>query len=188
VAGDLDPPARESTVRLLRRAQQAANALLSDALAVKGAGTSGDGAALTPAQHALLEALRATPKCDQISISRTAGIDRSTVADVVARLRARGYVTRSRDRHDARRNIVQLTAAGYAVLDRLDPVVHQAQEALLEPLGTAGRDELARLLDELVRAHAARVPRAGAERGRPPATGAATDPSTSSPAPSSGEG
>jgi DNA-binding MarR family transcriptional regulator len=129
---------------LVRRVQQLSNAVFGDEI--------GD-ADLTPPQFALLVTLHHTPAADQIGLSRLVGIDRSTVADVVARLRDRGLVDRTRDPRDARRNTVSLTAEGRELVDRLTPGVLRAQERLLGPLSGAERTELLRLLTRIVVAH-----------------------------------
>jgi DNA-binding MarR family transcriptional regulator len=132
---------------LVRRVQQIANAIFTEEVADK---------ELTPPQFALLVALHRSPGADQISLSREVGIDRSTVADVVGRLRARGLVSRARDVRDARRNTVRLTSQGTTLVETLAPAVLNAQERLLTPLDDAERAELLRLLTKVVIAHDAR--------------------------------
>jgi MarR family transcriptional regulator, lower aerobic nicotinate degradation pathway regulator len=132
---------------LVRRVQQIANAIFTEEVADR---------ELTPPQFALLVALHRSPGADQISLSREVGIDRSTVADVVGRLRARGLVSRSRDVRDARRNTVRLTPQGTTLVETLAPAVLNAQERLLTPLDDAERAELLRLLTKVVIAHDAR--------------------------------
>jgi DNA-binding MarR family transcriptional regulator len=132
---------------LVRRVQQIANAIFTEEVADK---------ELTPPQFALLVALHRSPGADQISLSREVGIDRSTVADVVGRLRARGLVSRARDVRDARRNTVRLTTQGTTLVETLAPAVLNAQERLLTPLDDAERAELLRLLTKVVIAHDAR--------------------------------
>jgi DNA-binding MarR family transcriptional regulator len=129
---------------LVRRVQQIGNALFTEEVSDN---------ELTPPQFALLVALHRSPGADQISLSREVGIDRSTVADVVGRLRARGLVSRSRDARDARRNTVRLTVQGTTLVEQLAPAVLNAQERLLVPLDDAERAELLRLLTKVVIAH-----------------------------------
>jgi DNA-binding MarR family transcriptional regulator len=129
---------------LVRRVQQIANAIFTEEVRDR---------ELTPPQFALLVALYRSPGADQISLSREVGIDRSTVADVVGRLRARGLVSRSRDARDARRNTVRLTGQGTELVETLAPRVLNAQERLLTSLDGAERAELLRLLTKVVIAH-----------------------------------
>jgi DNA-binding MarR family transcriptional regulator len=129
---------------LVRRVQQTANAIFAEEV------TEG---ALTPPQHALLVALEEVPGADQITLSRMVGIDRSTVADVVNRLRRRGLVSRSRDDRDARRNTVRLTERGLALVQNLRPAIERAQLRLIAPLDDGERSELVRLLTKLATAH-----------------------------------
>jgi DNA-binding MarR family transcriptional regulator len=146
---------------LVRRVQQIANAIFTEEVSDR---------ELTPPQFALLVALHRSPGADQISLSREVGIDRSTVADVVGRLRARGLVSRARDVRDARRNTVRLTSQGITLVETLAPAVLNAQERLLAPLDDAERAELLRLLTKVVIAHDAHfeelVPNTSARDGR----------------------
>ena len=48
----------------------------------------------------------------QTELVKITGIDRSTLADLVARLMAQGYVQRRRTKEDARTNSVRLTPHG----------------------------------------------------------------------------
>ena len=77
-------------------------------------------------------------------------IDRSDLHALLAELEGAGLVARVRDPEDRRRNVVTLTAAGKAVLRRLDLRVDAAQTALLEPLSAGERREVVRLLGRVV--------------------------------------
>jgi DNA-binding MarR family transcriptional regulator len=67
-----------------------------------------------------------------------------------------GLVARVRDDDDQRRILIDLTPAGARTLKRLEKRVDAAQEELLEPLSTADRRELRRLLTRLVEHHSGR--------------------------------
>lgn len=77
-------------------------------------------------------------------------IDRSDLVTFLDELEAAGYVERQTDPDDRRRKIVAATPAGVAVLERLDTLVHAADDDLLAPLSTKDRDTLVRLLDRLL--------------------------------------
>jgi DNA-binding MarR family transcriptional regulator len=68
----------------------------------------------------------------------------------VGDLERAGYVARTRDPDDRRRNAVAVTADGEAALERMEAAVQRAQADLLAPLSAAERRELARLLERLV--------------------------------------
>jgi DNA-binding MarR family transcriptional regulator len=100
--------------------------------------------------YRVLVALSEGGPLSQAELGRRLHIDRSDMVTVVTDLEQAGYVERERDAHDRRRNVVALTQAGEAALDRMDAAVKRAQADLLAPLSAAERRELARLLDRLV--------------------------------------
>jgi len=74
-------------------------------------------------------------------------------AELVGRiLAAGGYVKRTPDPEDRRRNIVAITAAGAARFRRLDKVLVQVQDELLRPLSTAERELLIDFLRRVLQA------------------------------------
>jgi DNA-binding MarR family transcriptional regulator len=125
---------------LLSRANARAQAIRVDAFAV--AGSSGYLARL-------LASLGDEGTASQAELSRRTGIDPSDVVTAVNELISRRFVTRRRDPRDARRNVVQLTTAGSAELERLDAVVAEIQERFLAPLSESERRQLQRLLGKL---------------------------------------
>jgi DNA-binding MarR family transcriptional regulator len=101
----------------------------------------------------VLVALAEDGSASQADLGRRLWIDRSDMVAVINDLEREGLVTRVRDEHDRRRNLVQITPAGTRTLERLDAKVEEAQAALLEPLSAAERRELLRLLARLVEHH-----------------------------------
>jgi DNA-binding MarR family transcriptional regulator len=97
----------------------------------------------------LLASLADEGEASQAELSRRTGIDPSDVVAAINDLEARRFVTRQRDRHDARRNVVKLTRAGRAELGRLDVVVADIQERFLAPLSATDRRNLRRILVKL---------------------------------------
>jgi DNA-binding MarR family transcriptional regulator len=108
---------------------------------------------LTSPQFAVLHVLADEGDLDQITLGRAAGIDRSTIADLVNRLVGRGLVERRRSRADARRNLVRLSSAGRELHRRLLPEVMRVGERLLAPLPEDERHHLVLLMQRLVVAH-----------------------------------
>jgi DNA-binding MarR family transcriptional regulator len=106
---------------------------------------------ITPVQYGLLTTLAANPDIDQNSIGRELGIDRTNVADVLARLTRRGLVERRRGEEDRRMVLARLTPAGKRVTDEMYGAMKRAQDRLLQPLPTGDRkafiDTMIRLID-----------------------------------------
>lgn len=84
----------------------------------------------TSVQYAILAVLDRLDEASQRELCDEVDLDRSTVADLLARMERRGLVARRRASGDARRNVVTLTAAGLAERRRLRPLVEQVQREL----------------------------------------------------------
>jgi len=97
---------------------------------------------------ALLAALEEFGPSSQARLGRCTGVDRSDVVAAINTLEEHGHVDRSPDPADGRRNIVTITAAGTALLERLDAVVAAAQDELLRAWPDDERD---RLIEQLTR-------------------------------------
>jgi DNA-binding MarR family transcriptional regulator len=80
-------------------------------------------------------------------------MDRSDVVAAVNDLPGGGYVRRSPDPDDHRRNVITITPAGAARLERLDELLAGVQDDLLAPLSPGERDQLARLLGRVLDHH-----------------------------------
>lgn len=117
------------------------------------------GAALAPEgmrkQHfTVLSALAEQGAASQAALGRRLCIDRSDLHAILGQLEQDGYVARVRDEGDRRRNLVELTTAGAAALERLDALIRGAQDELLGPLSATDRQHLRRTLKRLVEHHA----------------------------------
>src|SRR3990170_8729419 len=93
----------------------------------------------------------------QATLGRRSGIHLSDLVAAINELAERGFVERSPDPEDRRRNVVTLTAAGRRQLRRLEKQLVQIQDRLLAPPSPEEREEFARLLTRLLRHHAQRV-------------------------------
>ena len=103
---------------------------------------------LTQRQFAVLEAASHKAGLTQTDLVRATGIDRSTLADLVARMTAKGLLERERSTLDARAKAVRLSAAGETALDAARPRVEAADKRILALLPKGKRDGfLARLSD-----------------------------------------
>jgi DNA-binding MarR family transcriptional regulator len=103
---------------------------------------------ITPVQYGLLTTLSLNPDLDQNSIGRELGIDRTNVADVLARLARRGLLERHRSKQDKRMVLARLTPAGQRVTDEMYGAMLKAQNRLLAPLVA---DERKALIETLLR-------------------------------------
>ncbi len=71
---------------------------------------------LTHRQFTVLSAVDSFDGKSQTELVKATGIDRSTLADLVSRLMAQGYLQRKRSKEDARTNAVRLTPLGKKML------------------------------------------------------------------------
>lgn len=115
---------------------------------------------LTPVQFGILTVLQNGEEMDQLTLSTSVGIDRTSGADVIRRLERRGYLTRDASDHDRRAKIIRITHLGKDCVFRVRPMMARAQERLIGPLDNDERDEFLRLIEKLVTANneASRAP------------------------------
>ncbi|MBE3203439.1 MULTISPECIES: MarR family winged helix-turn-helix transcriptional regulator [Frankiaceae] len=104
----------------------------------------------TPPQFVVLNSLLADPDIDQRTLGERASLDRSTVADVVARLVQRGLIRRVRDPRDGRRNVLRLTQRGEATHSQVASRVERMNDLLLSPLNTDERTALRSMLTRII--------------------------------------
>jgi len=104
---------------------------------------------LTQRQYAVLAAAAGKSGLTQSELVRATGIDRSTLAELVARMEARGLIARERSTADARANAVHLTDAGREALDGGADPASQADERLLAALPAKKRAGFVKLLATL---------------------------------------
>lgn len=139
---------------LLRRALQVMNLLWDQEVSHT----------ITSPQFAALNALYKEPRLDQGTLGHRISLDRSTMAEVVSRLRLRGLINTERDTRDGRRKKITLTAKGVRTVQQLIPRTHQMTGKLVGQLDSGERDELMRLLMTVVGANEKH--RAGSTRSR----------------------
>jgi MarR family transcriptional regulator, temperature-dependent positive regulator of motility len=95
--------------------------------------------AVTQRQYAVLAAAAANEGATQTDLVKITGIDRSTLADMVARMLTKELLERERSAVDARANAVRLTEAGRAALAEAEPKMAAADARLLKLLPGGGR-------------------------------------------------
>ena len=125
---------------LLHRAQQRAADVTAQALRAYG---------LTPRQYAVLLTLRRDEGVTQSELVRRTGIDRSTLADMLARLGKRGLVFSRRTEEDQRANSVTITPEGARALDAVTPKVAEAERKMLDSLPAEVREPFVSALQHL---------------------------------------
>ncbi|MCA8888262.1 MAG: MarR family transcriptional regulator [Parvularculaceae bacterium] len=116
---------RKSPGHLLRRAQQYAHDLYSKQVGPKGP---------TPRQFEVLHTVSQNEGLSQTDLVYATGIDRSTLADMIARMIKKGLLSRSRTKEDARANAVSITASGRRMLNSAMAGVAKAETAALAVL------------------------------------------------------
>ncbi len=126
---------------LLRRAVQVMNMLWDEEVSHT----------ITSPQFAALNALYSEPNLDQRTLGQRISLDRSTMAEVVSRLSARGLIRTERDTRDGRRKTIMLTTKGLHSVQQLIPRTHAMTDRLVGALDARQRVELLRLLTQVVR-------------------------------------
>jgi DNA-binding MarR family transcriptional regulator len=109
---------------------------------------SGSGG-ITQRQFAVLAAVAENQGVTQTGLVRATGIDRSTLADMVARMITKGHLERHRSDQDARANTVSLTPAGAAMLEESRPKVAMADARILALLKPSKREGFLELLADM---------------------------------------
>lgn len=145
---------QSSALHLLHRAGQCADELFAIQIGKND---------LTPRQYVVMKAVAATDEPSQTQIVEKTGIDRSTLADIVRRLVAKGLLQRKRTRRDARMYAVRLTDKGNAILKSAEPAAKSTDERVLSALSQSQRDgfleALKRIIDVLDVSNADRIGR-----------------------------
>jgi len=104
---------------------------------------------LTQRQFAVLDAVSRKSGLTQTDLVRATGIDRSTLADLVARMTTKGLLERERSTLDARAKAVRLSAAGEAALEAARPRVEAADKRIMALLPKGKRGAFLELLTAL---------------------------------------
>ncbi|ADK99637.1 MarR family winged helix-turn-helix transcriptional regulator [Brevundimonas subvibrioides] len=103
----------------------------------------------TQRQFAVMEAVSVKSGLTQTDLVKATGIDRSTLADLVARMTTKGLLARERSSLDARAMAVSLSDEGKALLEAARPRVEAADKRIMGLLPKGKRDVFLELLGEL---------------------------------------
>ncbi len=99
--------------------------------------------------YRLLAGLEQHGPTSQADLGRSTGIDRSDVVAALNELAEGGYLRRTADTSDRRRNVITMTPRGVRRLAELEPIVAQAQLNVLAPLSRSERAQFLTLLRKL---------------------------------------
>jgi DNA-binding MarR family transcriptional regulator len=127
----------ETPSHLLRRLQQFYGELYARETSEKD---------LTKQQYLALSALEYHDGVSQTTLVELTGIDRSTLAEMIRRLLARGLLSRKRTEEDQRANAVAITQSGRRALRMARLAAERAERAFLEALPAAERTRFLKLL------------------------------------------
>jgi DNA-binding MarR family transcriptional regulator len=145
-----------SALHLLHRADQRATELFNRDL---------EAAQLTVRQFTVLLAIKREPGSSQSALGAATGIDSSTLADIVRRLRERRLVEVGSAADDRRLHRLTLTGEGRRVLGECQTRAAEAERILLRRLPAAARGDFMASLARLAGESAEPAARAPAKRG-----------------------
>jgi MarR family transcriptional regulator, temperature-dependent positive regulator of motility len=94
---------------------------------------------LTHRQFTVLSAVDSNEGKSQTELVKITGIDRSTLADLVARLISQGYLQRRRSKDDARTNAIRLTPVGKKMLKSSQSGAEEIDKKMLAMLSAVDR-------------------------------------------------
>lgn len=109
-------------------------------------GTAFSSAAITSVQYAALEILQKTPGINQRQLGDELDVDRSTIADLAARMVRNDLIERSDDPAEKRSYVLFLTSEGKKNLATLGSRVEEVERILTARLTSRECLELRRLL------------------------------------------
>lgn len=128
------------TGHLIRRAQQRHNALWQQEVSNR----------VSSVQYAAMTTLQRSPGMSQNDLGAALDLDRSTIADLVSRMVARGVISREQDDAGRRRNVLRLTPMGAAEVNQLRPRVERVNQMLTVALDDQQTLQLRRLLEAVL--------------------------------------
>jgi DNA-binding MarR family transcriptional regulator len=105
---------------------------------------------ITPVQYSILTVAGAQPGLDQAQLAYEVGVDRATLANVLARLEGKHLVKRKPSVSDKRVKLVSLTARGAAVLEQMLLPVQRAHDRTIAALPATEQAQFLKLLTRLV--------------------------------------
>jgi MarR family transcriptional regulator, lower aerobic nicotinate degradation pathway regulator len=107
---------------------------------------------ITPLQYSLLTALARRGIADQTTLAADIALDRTTTTGALKRLQTRRFVDRATARHDRRSQTCRLTAAGAALLRKMEKSARQAHRETLTELSKADQKRFIAMMQKIVAA------------------------------------
>ncbi len=126
---------------LLRRAHFRAEELFAEEFAAD---------QLTPRQKALLVTVYQNPGANQNELAERIALDRNSLAEMLARMVALGYLARTRAAEDGRAKRVYITAKGVELLRRVMPRDARVEQRVIAPLPPEYRAQFVKCLKMMV--------------------------------------
>lgn len=90
---------------------------------------------ITSRQFAILSVLAAFGAASQVKLVMETGIDRSTLAEILARMEKNGTIERQKSAVDSRANVVKLSPSGEAIYIENHPKFQKIDNEILAALG-----------------------------------------------------
>lgn len=103
---------------------------------------------ITPVQYSLMTALGTHGEMDQNTLALEIGLERTSVAEVIPRLEARGLLQRRQSTEDRRVKLVKLSRKGLYLLKKMDAAVQRAHDRTIERIP---EDQRALFMLQLIR-------------------------------------
>ena len=138
---DTANPLDRSPVHLLHRASQAVEVVFAMGMQTKD---------LTPRQLGVMVAVAENEGLSQTDLVERTGVDRSTLGDIVKRLKAKGLLQKKRTREDARTYAVKPTEEGQRLLRTAEPLAKRVDQRILDALPTKHREQFMGALSAIV--------------------------------------
>lgn len=110
----------------------------------------------------------AEPPVTIVALSRRLSVRWPTLVRTLSNLEADGLIARTANPADGRSRIVELTAAGRAMLARIQPILDPTRAAMLQDLDAADLRRISDLLDRMLRRIAGALPDQDTADGDPP--------------------
>jgi DNA-binding MarR family transcriptional regulator len=107
---------------------------------------------ITPVQYSLMTALDEHGEIDQITLALELGLERTSVAEVIPRLEARGLLTRRQSPEDRRVKLVKLARKGRTLVRKMEPAARRAHDRTIEAIPASERELFQLQLIRLVQA------------------------------------
>jgi MarR family transcriptional regulator, lower aerobic nicotinate degradation pathway regulator len=107
---------------------------------------------VTPVQYSILSAVAARPGLEQAALAQEVGIDRATLANVVARLARRALIERRQGKKDRRLKHVFPTTSCRLLLRRMEQPARHAHRRTIDALKPRDRATFLKALAVLVSA------------------------------------